>query len=144
MITFQRERGEDFARDAEGLWQEHWEEVRTGEEELRLHLAHYLTLEALGQLMIVTARADAELVGYVVLVVRKHSRYDMLCAFEDGFFVAKPHRGIGHKLLQAAELFAGGRGVKRMIFSTRGVEKIGKMYARLGFAPIDELWSKDL
>lgn len=146
MLSFQREPWARFWAEAQGLWLEHYEEVGAQDEELELDYDFYSALEAAGQLLVVTAREDGKLQGYVMMLVRKHPHYRKICGFEDAYFLRKSSRkgSAGMGLIQSAMIFAQALGAQKVFWHSKCSKDLSTIFTRLGFAHVDEVWSRGL
>lgn len=146
MLTFQLEPWYVFWRDGEDLWREHYAEIGNKDYEMDVDSTLYQAFENAGQLQVLTARKDGRIIGYVVMLVRKHPHYNILCGFEDAYFLTKVERkGLtGVRLLNEAIKCAKVRGVKRVFFHSKVLKDLRRIFTRLGFKHSDELWAKDI
>jgi len=146
MITFQLESWAAFAADAQDLWQQHYAEIGDPTAVMALDHTLYAGFEAAGQLQVLTAREQGRMVGYVVMLVRTHPHYKMLCGFEDAYFLTPSSRkGLtGFRMLKQSVEFAKARGVRKVFFHSKRAKDLQKLFINLGFVHSDELWSKVL
>jgi len=103
----------------------------------------YKALSDAGALEVITARKTGKLIGYCLIVVKRHIHYDALCAFEDSYFVTKPERlgSVGTRLIKRALEVCGERGCVRGYFMTKEFNSIGKLFERLGMQKIDSVYA---
>jgi hypothetical protein len=90
-VHFAVEHFADVWPEAEPLTRGHWEEIAKDKGLLTLNpdLDKYRSLDAGGHLLVLTARADGELIGYFVWIVIAHPHYKhVLVAEEDLHFTA--------------------------------------------------------
>lgn len=105
-------------------------------------LALKLITDDNGALLVATDRGD-RVVGMIGMLAFSHHISGELIAGEIIWWVEPEHRGLGLKLFRAAEKWAIGHGVKRiqMIAPNDGV---GKIYARMGYTPIEVAYQRDV
>lgn len=135
--------------EASNLLQLHYEEIAPHQDIFKLNpnLAVYRRMDAAGSLCIVTARASGALVGYIVMMINRHLHYhDTLVATDDIHFIHPLYRkgSLGLRLIAAAEKEMIARKVKVMILRTKAASNHGLLFERLGFAPLDIVYSKAL
>lgn len=159
-LVFTVEKWTDCVNEMRSLWNIHWQEVSLNQETIKLNVWEKAFEEAdkLGQLHIVTARFDKELVGYYVSLVRPHLHYqDSLTAYTDAFYLKQDYRkGFnGINLFKAVEKTLKARGVKRIVAATKikfdANKKIStkkstpdksKMFERLGWTFAEKIYTK--
>lgn len=147
MITYQLEPWSAYYRDCQALWVEHYEELAVRKERMAMKpdVAAYQRLEAAGALSILTARDDGRMVGYILSTVRPHLHYaDVLCGFEDAYFLSKSHRKgmTGVRLLREWEKAMRARGVQLVFAMTKPWLDMRPLFERLGFSQSDYVMSK--
>jgi GNAT superfamily N-acetyltransferase len=104
----------------------------------------YEHLEAAGQLQILVAREAGRMVGYMLFIVRPHPHYaDVLCGFEDAYFLAPAHRKgwTGIRLIRESMRYLKARGVQRVFIHTKLSKDVGRALKFLGLAHTDEIYS---
>lgn len=148
-VTFQVESWASYYSDPEreALWCEHYSELAVDKDEMPcgpdIHL--FTSLDAIGALQILTARAAGRMIGYFLTVVRPHTHYcSVLCGFEDSYFISKPfRRGLtGVKLIKENERLLRARGVKKLFVMTKTSKDLGMIYDRLGYHCSDYTYAK--
>lgn len=147
-VTFQIEPWALYHRDCQALWKLHYAEVAVRKErmEMKPDVCAYEALEASGALSILVARAGAgRMVGYMLSVVRPHLHYaDVLCGFEDAYFLDPEHRKgmTGVRMLKAWEAEMHRRGCKLIFAMTKPFLDMRPVFERLGFTTSDYVLSK--
>jgi hypothetical protein len=146
VLTFQIETWAAYFADCQTLWVEHYDEIAGDKERMpmRPDVALYEQLERSGQLQIVTARELGTMVGYMLFIVRSHPHYaDVLCGFEDAYFLAmRSRRGsAGIRLIRESITVLKRRGVKRVFIHTKKAKDMGRILTFLGLAHSDEIYS---
>lgn len=141
-LTFTVEPWEMYFADCQALWREHYEELATQKTEMRMNpdVPAYEHLQASGQLHILVVRDHGAMVGYFLSVVRKHLHYaDVLCGFEDAYFLSATHRKgmAGVRLIREWEACMRRRGVQKIFIMTKPFLDMGPLFKRLGFTPSD-------
>lgn len=145
-VSFQEESWGEYYPDAQALWPGHYAEL-AGDRRMPMgpDVAFYTLCEEVGSLLILTARAKGELIGYCLILVKPHPHYkSVLCGFEDSYWL-KPEwrRGrTGVSLIKEAERLAKARGAKRLFFMTKLSKPLGKLFEYLGYTQTDVVYSK--
>ena len=144
--VFAEEKLDSYLRDAAGLWIEHYEELGRRDLVMDLDIPTFQSLEDLDCLCIVTARKDGVLKGYVIMIIRRHLHYHLICAMEDAYFLTKSERsfGIGKKMIEASLDFAKARGAEMAMFHSKVFESHRKLFAAEGFEQLDEIWVRKI
>lgn len=147
MITYQVEDWADCWQEMSGLWQAHYEEVALNRDKIRLDpdLDAYHTLNANGQLHVVTVRENGALIGYHIAFVRPHIHYrTSLSAYSDVYYVKPEHRKgmVGVKLFIETEKFLKQRGVERLYTGTKMSKDMAAIFERLGWREVERQFSK--
>lgn len=126
----------------------HWAEVGADRDsvEFELDVPLFRLLDARGQLQVLIARDGGAIVGYTIVVLRKHTHYKLFCGFEDAFFLAPEARNglAGVKLIKETVKALRLRGVQKVFFHSKTVKPLGKIFERLGFTKSDEIYSLKL
>jgi hypothetical protein len=146
MITYAVEPWAQYLADCGELWREHYDEIAGDKARMpmRPDAARFETLEAAGQLQIVVAREAGRMVGYMLFVVTPHPHYaDVLCGFEDAYFLSMPYRKgwTGVRLIRESLRCLQARGVQRWFIHTKKAKDMGRILQFLGGAHADEIYS---
>src|ERR1700760_4321155 len=94
-LVFQVENWFECKNEMKPLWEIHWQEVALNQENIKLNVWEEAFNEAakIGQLHIVTARYECNIVGYHISLVRPHLHYrQSLTAYTDAFYLHPDHR----------------------------------------------------
>jgi hypothetical protein len=152
-VHFAVEHFADVWPEAEPLTRGHWEEIAKDKGLLTLNpdLDKYRSLDAGGHLLVLTARADGELIGYFVWIVIAHPHYKhVLVAEEDLHFLSPEYRsggsrgegcGYGYKLLEAARDAAIVRGARLLTIREKVGHEHPTLMEGLGFVPADVVYT---
>ena len=152
MITYQVESYLDVLPELKAIYPEHYKELAANKELVKLN-PDYDKYEALAKanlLHLVTVRKDNELIGYHLSVISPHLHYmNSLTCFTDIFLVRKQFRKeengfIGLKLFKKLEESVKERGVQRIYMGTKLSLDISPILKRLGYSPIEQLFTKEL
>lgn len=95
MIDFAVERLSQVLSESEPLLRAHWEEIADHKDKIPLapDYDQYRQLEAVGRLLICTARDGGKLIGYSVYFVRRGLHYsENIVATNDIFYIAPEYR----------------------------------------------------
>lgn len=146
MITYTLESWEDYYADTGEIWEAHYAEI-AGDKRMPMNpdVAMYRTLEAAGMLQILVVREDGRMIGYMIFSVHAHGHYaDILCGFEDAYFIYISHRkgGIGIKMIRESIRHLKARGVKRIFIHTKKSHDMSRLLEHLGMTHSDEIFSQ--
>jgi GNAT superfamily N-acetyltransferase len=133
-------------REIEPLLEEHWKEIALNKDKIKLNpdWRAYADLDSIHALRIYTARKDAKLMGYFVVIVSKSLHYrDHLFANNDIIFLTKAARkGLtGVKLIKFALDSLEGEGVTKVHINTKAHQPFDAILERLGFEEIERVYS---
>lgn len=148
MITYALESWDTYAKEAPSLWAAHYEELCRAELKPRKPMSpdgpFFQFCESRGMLQVLTGRKAGVMVAYSVVIVRRHSHYDILAGFEDAYFLTSAERGAGQgtQLVNAALYHLRRRGVQEVYFMTHSLCDRSKMFEKLGFALQGKCYSK--
>lgn len=146
-VEFAVEQFEPFLPDCKTLLQQHWEEIARDKDVIKLdpNWEQYEWLAKHNLLLIVTARDDGWLVGYIVGMVQPHLHYkSSLTCFTDLFFLQKPYRkGLtGYKLIKRYRDEAKKKGAQKIYISMKLALDIDPLLRRLGFTAIEKVYAQ--
>lgn len=146
-LTAQVEPFPPFLEEVQPLLPRHYEELslHKGRFPLNPQFEEYLRRDALGMVMVVTLRAQGELVGYFVGFIAPGLHYkDCLTLTLDIFWLAPEHRGNmgGVKLFKAVEAEAKRRGVAMLMMGSKNHKDTSGLFQRLGFEPVETYHQK--
>lgn len=148
-ITYQQESLATCKEDAKELLQQHWQEIALNKDHIKLNpdWEAYYDLEEAGALKIFTARDNNNLIGYFVVLCRKHLHYvDHVFAFNDILYLQADYRkGLtGAKLMKFAEKCLKDDGVSVVIVNTKRHKPFDSLLEWLGYNHIENIYSKTL
>lgn len=86
---------------------------------------------------------DATLTGMIALIAYDHLYSGERTAFEMVWWVDPEARGDGLRLLRAAEGWAREQGIRKMQMVAPN-ERVGALYRRLGYAPVETSYQRSL
>lgn len=154
MITFHQEnwRNYYYDREREALWQEHYNEfweVHQGRMSMDPDRTFYEGLDRQGMLEVIIARKLGRMVGYCLMVIKRHNHYGALCAFEDSYFLTASERrgGAGFRLISKSVEVARHRGAVRGYWMTKALEgenappSVDRIFEKLGMTRMDTVWA---
>ena len=146
-ITYQQESLATCKEDAQHLLEQHWEEIALNKEYIKLNpdWDAYYDLEDVGALKIFTARDDNKLIGYFVVLCRKHLHYvDHVFAFNDILYLRVDYRkGLtGAKLMKFAEKCLKEDGVSVMVVNTKRHKPFDSLLEWLGYKHAENIYTK--
>jgi len=151
-MIFQKESWSSYFQEARGLWEEHYRELCQDPARMAMGPDEewYREMDRRGVLHILTAREDevpgvlGELRGYCISVIRRHTHYPVLCAFEDSFWLHPSCRKgpTGIKLIREALREYKALGVQRVFFMSIESLPTDRLFEFLGFVQTHKTWSK--
>lgn len=146
-LTYQQEFLFQVKDEAQELIELHWEEIALNKGAIKLNpdWDAYASLEEAGKLSIFTVRSSGKLVGYFVVFVGTNLHYkDHLFAVNDILFLRKEYRRgmCGAKLIKFAEKSLAEDGVSVLNINTKIHQPFDGLLERLGFNPIERVYSK--
>lgn len=121
--------------------------AREGVPPLDFDWAFYLSLEAMNKFVLIVARDDEKLVGFVTYSVTLHPQYKTtMYAICNTLAVKIGYRGqgIASKLVKAAEPYLKLYNVKRMVHGFRTVYDKTPLFEKAGFTLIEKHYEKVL
>lgn len=148
-ITYQQEFLDTVEKDIKPLIEEHWEEIALNKFSIKLNpdWEAYHNLQENGVLKIFTARSDAALIGYFVVLIRKHIHYkDHIFSANDVLFLKQEYRkGLtGAKLMKFAEKCLKEDGVSVLVVNTKRHKPFDGLLEWLGYSHVENVYSKYL
>lgn len=148
-VTFRQEFLRDCRHEAGELLRRHWEQIAVNREIIKLNpdWEAYEQLEDSGALKIFTARSEGILVGYFVVLVRRHLHYiDHLFGFNDVIYLAEEYRRgmTGARLIKFAEKCLREDGVSVLVMNTKLHYPLDSLLVRAGFTHVENIYSKVL
>lgn len=147
MISYQVEDLALAIPEMKELFNEHWEEVACNKDVIKLDPdwpVYYRMIDE-GRTHLVTARENGNLLGYFLCVITKELHYrNVTTANTDIFFLKKEYRHgfAGVKLFKVLEKTLKDIGVNKINTATKLSLDIGPMLERLGYKPVERLYSK--
>lgn len=149
MVTFQVEPWSEFKAEAAKLWPKHWEEVAINKDKIKLNVdfRQFDALDSVGQLIVIAAREDGEIIGYWVGFIRPHLHYaDSLTAYTDVYFVDPAYRKprVALRLFQFVEKELKRRGAQKIFTATKLHLDHSKLFKALGYTETERLFTKML
>lgn len=126
---------------------DHWQEIALDKETVKLDpdWDEYDRLATAGQLHLLTARVNNELVGYYVGIVKPHLHYkNSLTAFNDVLYIKPEHRQgmVGIRLFKEIERTLKERGVQKTYMNTKAHHDFGVIMERLGYKKTETIYTK--
>lgn len=150
MITIQIESWQQYYSDPdrEALWKEHYDVLELAHEgrmEMGPDVESYAALDRAGFLMVLVAREAGKMIGYCLVVLRRHLHYKAFCAFEDSYFVSRKARQglsrVGYDLIKTTLLACHRRGAVRGYFMTKEFASIARMLEHFGMERSDSVYT---
>lgn len=149
-IAFAWEKISDLAREIRPLFRQHWWEIALNKDVIGLDpdWDRYLAFEMAGILHILTVRAEGALIGYVFVCVGPHLHYASTnWAVVDMFWLNPVHRFGWTGVRMFRELEKRMRELKvRVVHVSEKLHfknaRVGAIFRRLGYRPIETIWSK--
>lgn len=149
MITAQVESFTERLGELKPLLPLHWEELALNKDKVPLdpEFDKYIHKEACGEVMFVTLRKDAELIGYFIGFVGPGLHYrTCMTLIMDIFYLSPKHRDGSAmpaiRLFREVEKEARRRGVQRWVVGSKLHKDASRLFQFLGFEPIETVYSK--
>jgi GNAT superfamily N-acetyltransferase len=151
-LTSQVEKFHEVARELPPLFERHYREIAMDQDLILLDpdWDRYFWLSLNGMLIVRTARCDGTLVGYIFNLVGPHLHYRSTPHAEIEMFWLDPaYRGSFFALRWFRENEAHLRelGIKKVGVATKNGYmggRVGLIFTRLGYSPVETVWSKVL
>ena len=151
-LTAQQERFSAIARELPPLFERHWQELGTSRDTIPLDpdWDRYLALDVQGLLAVTTARVDGVLVGYIFNIVGPHLHYrSTLHADIEMFWLDPAYRGSLFVLswFRNNDVMLRELGIKRVHVAVKtGYRdgRVGSVFKRLGYGPVETVYGKAL
>ncbi len=160
MIEYRHEQGIELLRffgelrakaqaKATAMFSNHWDEVATSKNLFILDpdYERYRKFIEANSMVIVTARDDDNLIGYISLILYRHLHYrQVLVSLEDIHYMDPEYRkrGLGSGMIKKAEDVLRGRGVKFATMRTKVHADHGDLLKELGYSPMETVYGKEL
>ena len=150
-MTYEHESYATIAEEIRPLLRRHWEAIANDKEAVPLDVDEekYRALDSAGLLVIITARVDGRLVGYIAAILSPHLHYrSTLFATFDVFWMEPEFRsglnGVGLFMRMLLQLKAAG------VVKVVGQSKVGSgrdvsaIYRALGFEQAEILYTRTI
>ena len=151
-LTSQVEKFHEIARELPPLFERHYREIALDQDSIPLDpdWDRYLQMSIVGMLRVTTARAGDTLAGYIFNLVGPHLHYrSTLFANLEMFWLDPVYRGGSFSLhwFRANADMLRELGVKRVTVETKNGYmdgRVGLIFKRLGYKPIETVWARTL
>jgi GNAT superfamily N-acetyltransferase len=151
-LTAQQERFSAIAKELPPLFERHWLELGSNRDTIKLDpdWDRYLAMDAAGLLVVTTARVAGVLVGYIFNIVGPHLHYRSTAHAElEMFWLDPAWRGLWFSLrwFRGNDDMLRELGVKRVHVAVKNGYKdgrVGVIFKRLGYLPVETVYSKVL
>lgn len=151
-LTSQVEKFHEIARELPPLFEQHYREIAVDQDTIPLDpdWDRYFHLALSGMLIVRTARCDKTLVGYIFNLVGPHLHYRSTPHAEIEMFWLDPaYRGSAFALrwFRENEAMLRELGIRKVGVATKNGYKggrVGLIFKRLGYKPVETVWSKVL
>lgn len=146
-LSFRIETCDEFFPDLDRVIERHWRELGLFQEHIKIAYdkVAYRQIEALGQLLIIAARNQKQLVGYIISFIRSHLHYKDagLMAYTDMYYILPEFRnGAGLTLFALWENELRKRGVVEAITSCKVHSDNTEFLQKLGWEFTDKTFCK--
>jgi GNAT superfamily N-acetyltransferase len=147
-ITYQEEKLQEFLPEFEALLKPHMDEINVSQRlgfEFKPDYARYIKLQEVGAFVVITCRADEKLIGYCVMGVMPHIRYQTCkLAKEDLYYIVPEYRGqgLGKQLFLETEKVLKEKGVNQIIFTTKTYSDNSHIFDKLGYKFFEKAFTK--
>lgn len=137
MITFQLESFQKIFSEIEPLFKQQWDELQNVPGLVyNPDFMLYSYLDQVGMLLLLTARKDGEIIGYLAVVLKKHPyAKDSLNAYEEVFYVIPSMRNgkVGTRMIRFMENALKMNLVHNFFIHENMKHPVGAYYKRLGY-----------
>ena len=150
-MTYEHESYRTIAEEIRPLLRRHWEAIANDKEAVPLDVDEekYRALDSAGLLVIITARVDGRLVGYIAAILSPHLHYrSTLFATFDVFWMEPEFRsglnGVGLFTRMLLQLKAAG--VVKVVGQSKvgGGRDVSAIYRALGFEQAEILYTRTI
>lgn len=150
-MTYEHESYATIAEEIRPLLRRHWEAIANDKEAVPLDVDEekYRALDSAGLLVIITARVDGRLVGYIAAILSPHLHYrSTLFATFDVFWMEPEFRsglnGVGLFTRMLLQLKAAG--VVKVVGQSKvgGGRDVSAIYRALGFEQAEILYTRTI
>jgi N-acetylglutamate synthase-like GNAT family acetyltransferase len=147
MITYGVECLEDQLEELKPMLELHYQELALDKDKVPLSPQYdiYIQRERLGELIMMAARKDGELIGYFFGFISPGLHYSTcLTCIMDIFYIHPDHRGsmCGVRLFKTVEKELKRRGVDRWFVGSKCHLDASWLFERLGFERVEVTYSK--
>lgn len=144
MITCAVELFPPFLEEVKPILPAHYKELALWQDKVPLDPDYdaYLKMDAAGQVLLIAARKDGELIGYFIGFIRRHIHYKswLVCGM-DIFYVLPEHRGgVGKKLFRAVEAECKRRGIQTLIVGSKMHKDASYLFDQLGYQEVERFY----
>jgi len=145
MITAQVEQWSDCLNELQELFPTHWEELASNKDKVPLEPDYdaYDRCERADQLLLVTLRDGGSLVGYFVGIIAPGLHYlsCLTCSMDMFWTHPRIRNGTAElRLFRRVKKELEDRGVSRWLTNTKIHRDCGRLYAALGFEPLETIY----
>lgn len=145
LVTYHLEPWARYWPECETIWRQHYEEFRPfhlGRLPFGPDIEMYRQADLDGRLQILVARAEGKMVGYCLVLIRRHPHYAMVCGFEDSYYVLPAwRRGFnGVRLIKRSVEALQRRGIVMSYWMTKEFNSIERVFRWLGFTRCDSVF----
>lgn len=129
------------------LAKKQWDELRFApyeEEEFTPNLDGLFAMESVGSLLVITARSDDELVGYLILLCSELVNHaGVYQAAEHAMYVSKDHRraGVAQAMVRHATVVCKTNGVTYLSFNVTPTLDYSPLLVAEGFGPTETVYT---
>jgi len=147
-ITYQEEKLQEFLSEFNALLEPHMAEINVSQRlgfEFKPDYVRYIKLQELGTFVVITCRDNDKLIGYCVMGVMPHFRYQTCkIAKEDLYYIVPEYRGkgLGKQLFIETEKVLKERGVNQIIFTTKTYSDNSHIFDKLGYEFFEKAFTK--
>lgn len=146
MITTQIESFIERLEELKPLFPRHWEELALNQDKVPLDPQYeiYFARERAGELLLMTVREDAALIGYFIGFIAPGLHYRTCLTLTMDIFYIWPEargKGAGFDLFKAVEAEAKRRGVQRMMVGSKLHKDASFLFEKLGYEEVERYYS---
>lgn len=147
-ITYQEEKLSEFLPEFKELLEPHMAEINVSQRlgfEFKPDYPRYIKLQEVGAFIVIACRDDEKLIGYCVMGISPHIRYQTCkIAKEDLYYIIPEYRGkgLGKQLFIETEKILKQHGVNQIIFTTKTYSDNSHIFTKLGYEFFEKAFTK--
>ena len=147
MITFQEEVvSYELYDECKEMFQENKEETSSLNSLLDIDVLMFIRMYRIGSLVFLSIRDDGKIIGYSMFQLAAHLHDQLPTAQTNLLYITPRFRKglLGVKFIKFCESYLKDIGIKRIFQTTTVHRELGKLFERLGYAPCEISYLKEI